>query len=176
MVVLVSSQVSPSQMICPKAGRYRPAIVRRIVVLPAPEGPISATISPGRHVNARSSGITPPCLILTVSPPIVASGMPAAHMPSQAIDDGDRDDREGEEKRRYRACSRRVERLRTVVDGERCGLGLPRDAAADHQHDAELAHGVCEGQDKGGEHARPSERQLDPPEGSPGCQPADPSG
>src|SRR3954468_23413782 len=115
MLASVSSHVSPSQMICPKAGRYRPAIVRRIVVLPAPEGPISAVISPGRHVNARSSGIVPPCLILTVSPPIVASGMPAAYMPGQAIDDGDRDNREDEEKRRHRACGRRVERLRTVV-------------------------------------------------------------
>ena len=39
------------------AGRYSPAMLRRIVVLPLPDGPKIASTSPASQVNSTSSGI-----------------------------------------------------------------------------------------------------------------------
>ena len=57
-----------------------------------------------------------------------------------------------------------VERLHAVVDRDRDRLRLAGNAAADHQHDAELAERVRERQHRGGDEARPCERQLDAPQ------------
>ena len=51
------------------------------------------------------------------------------------------------------------QRLDVVVDLHRDDPGLARDVAADHQHHAELADGVGEAEDGGGEEAGPRQRQ-----------------
>ena len=42
---------TPSSRIWPSVGRSNPAIMRRLVVLPQPEGPSSEKNSPGRHLQ-----------------------------------------------------------------------------------------------------------------------------
>ena len=49
----------PPTWIRPSRGVYRPAIVRRIVVLPLPDGPKIASTSPGAHVKSTASRIGP---------------------------------------------------------------------------------------------------------------------
>ena len=47
---------SPATAMCPVDGATKPAIIRRVVVLPHPEGPSSVRNSPSR--TDRSSGST----------------------------------------------------------------------------------------------------------------------
>src|SRR6185437_11029555 len=49
---------SPSSMICPLVGRSKPAIMRRVVVLPQPEGPRSVKNSPGGMRRSIASTAT----------------------------------------------------------------------------------------------------------------------
>jgi hypothetical protein len=44
----------------PAVGRTNPAIARKAVVLPEPDGPISAMISPGRTASVKSASTTLP--------------------------------------------------------------------------------------------------------------------
>ena len=54
-----------------------------------------------------------------------------------------------------------AQRLDVVVDRDRQDLGLARDVAADHQHDAELADRVGEAEHGAGQEARPRQRHGD---------------
>ena len=65
-----------------------------------------------------------------------------------------------------------VERLHAIVDGDAQRARLARQVAAHHQHDAELAERVRKRQDRGGQDARPGERELDPQEALPRRQAA----
>ncbi len=49
---------SPSTAICPPSGCSRPTMQPIVVVLPAPLGPSSPTVSPGATENDRSSTAT----------------------------------------------------------------------------------------------------------------------
>ena len=52
---------SPSISIVPAVGAMKPAIMRKVVVLPQPEGPSSETSSPSSSVRLKSStAATPP--------------------------------------------------------------------------------------------------------------------
>ena len=79
------------------------------------------------------------------------------------MDDGDRRQREGEQHCRHDASLPGAECLHAIVDGDRQHARLARDAAADHEDDAELAERVREGKRYGGDDAGPGERQLDAP-------------
>src|SRR6267378_1243033 len=68
----------PSQAIVPASGRRSPARHSRVVVLPAPFGPSSARISPGRTaIESRSTAVTWSKLLIrpsTVRPPVWPDG------------------------------------------------------------------------------------------------------
>src|SRR6478672_6213368 len=55
-LVAVSSHTASPQLIRPRPGRTRPASARSVVVLPAPDGPASATQRPG---STASDTVTP---------------------------------------------------------------------------------------------------------------------
>ncbi len=68
MPAALSNQASPSITTRPAFGRYSPAIVRRIVDLPLPDGPTSASTSPGAQASAAASGMGSSCARRAESP------------------------------------------------------------------------------------------------------------
>src|SRR5687767_3245799 len=137
----VSSHEAPLHTTLPFVGRYSPAIARRIVVLPLPEGPASAMNSPAATENLTSSGMGVACRSSTSRPrpADAASAMPATHALGQNVAEGNRKQREEKEKRSHAAGRGIVKRLDAIVDRNGDRPRLARDAAPDHQDDAELA-------------------------------------
>ena len=135
-------------------------MLRRIVVLPLPDGPKIASTSPGSHVNSTSSGIGAGLPEADRQAPISHGAAPhGATSAVVAISVGHGD---GQQRRGHDAGAAVVEGLHAIVDGDAERARLARQVAADHQHDAELAERVRERQDGGGQDAGPRERHLDP--------------
>src|SRR3546814_17861022 len=101
---------------------FRSAIARRIVVLPAPDGPMSATSSPGAQAKAATMGTGAEMRNDTSSPSATA----AAHAPAQAMDDDDRRDRPQQANKGNRSLGAVVQRLPTAIAPQPRRAGPPR--------------------------------------------------
>ena len=77
----------------------------------------------------------------------------------------------GQQGRGHHAGAVIVEGLHAVVDGDAQRPRLARQVAADHQHHAELAERMREGQDGGRQDARPRQRHFDAEKALPRRQP-----
>src|SRR5262245_62950562 len=153
----VSSHVSSPDRTTAVAGRYNPAIVRRIVVLPLPDGPNSATTWSDSQVNSTSSGIGATWRRRTKSLWSATAGHDAPRQRGRRHerDDGDDEQRGGHDTRRLV-----IESLHTVIDRDAQGARLAGQVAADHEHDAELTEGVREGEHRRGQNRGPRQRYL----------------
>src|SRR5688572_30675097 len=117
----------------PEAGRTRPAIAARRVLLPEPEGP-KRTVTPAgtststSRVNASARARAPRCDTVTRACSSSANVRPLAEL-VDAVEGGHREEaEEGDHPERVLLAVR----LDGVVDGEGRGLGLAGDVAGDH--------------------------------------------
>ena len=165
----VSVQVLAPARTIACAGFDSPAIARRIVVLPLPDGPKIASTSPASHENSTSSAIGVDWRRATERP---ASATTRTHAARQRGGERQRGDGDDQQRRRHHAGRAIVERLHAVVDRHAQRARAARQVAADHQHDAELAERVSERQHGGGDDTGPRERQLDAGEALPRRQSA----
>src|SRR5687767_11125809 len=116
-------------------------MARKVVVLPLPDGPTSARISPGSTSSAKSSGMGL-CWRMRALRPVragAASAMAPADPLRQPVAQRDCRKRYEEEHRRHARRGDVVEGLHPVVNGDGDGACFARNAAADHEDDAELA-------------------------------------
>ena len=131
-----------------RGARRRPAMERSTLVLPEPDAPKSAVTPRGGARKTTSSAKSPSARRRRTARPLIACGGTP-----QENDEGEGEHPGGEPVR-----PAVVERLHVVVERDREHLGLARDIAADHQHHAELAHGVREAEHHGGDESRAGER------------------
>ena len=161
------TRASPSNRMTPASGRSRPAIWRRIVVLPAPDGPNSTSIDPGRRSTSRRASIAKPpanrCATATRSAaaPAVSDAVFSHTDRCSEYVDARIEERHDQQQQRRPRRRRVVERLHRVVDRDRHRPRDARQVAADHQHHAELAERVREAQDDAGDQAADRQRNHD---------------
>ena len=149
----------------PASGKSRPAIRRRSVVLPEPEGPSRARSSPSaisreRSLTAAKASKRRETWSMTML--IRAAGLHHVLEPERR----DGDEREG---RGGGEGAGDVEVVVEELDVERQGVGLAADRARDHRDRAELAHGAGVGEERAVEQRPADVRQRDEAEGLPGA-------
>src|SRR5580693_3307606 len=134
----------------PESGRSRPAMMRRIVVLPAPEGAKSAVHGASKvNLMSRSSG--PARCWMEISWTVVRPATWLGKLPPRAarVDEGQAGDCEGYQQECGAIGGIVAAVLHLVVERDREGLGDAGDVAAEHEDYAELAYRVQEHQDRG---------------------------
>src|SRR5436305_14595170 len=134
-----SSHISSPQVTRPRSGVWVPAIIRRIVVLPAPDGPASARHWPGATWSATSSSMSP------TGPASSASSTAEngrAYNESDSNQHGCGDDNQD---RRKRERGRKIV-CELVVDRQWHRLGDPPQRAREHQRGAEFAKRTTPGE------------------------------
>src|SRR5438034_1957150 len=157
----------PSTVIVPPVGRSKPAIIRRVVVLPQPDGPRKDTNSPRATSRLKSStAATPPGKSFWTwvkvrnairSADLLASAGDGHAGPPATADEGDHDHRqpgqsEADDGDRGRFVGRvRTEQLQVRAKG---GSGQERG-------DGELADHDCQGQERPAQQGYPQVRQDD---------------
>src|SRR6266851_5636303 len=168
--VAESNQTSASRAIRPDAGFARPATALSTDVLPAPDGPISATVpstsSASSRTNERNGSAKRAESIVTSSPrlglrdrgdcgprPLPQAGALEREQDREADDHEQRADRE----RNIEA----VLRLEGRVDGERKRLGDSLEAPREHDRRSELAEPAGQADRLAGDQPSARERHRD---------------
>src|SRR5690606_35006237 len=144
-------QRSPSNVTSPTASVSRPLTIRRSVVLPEPLGPNSA-VMPSRAIVSWTASAKLPRSSLTSSASS-ANGVSGAerHAAVDHVHGEQHEEREDEEAGRQRVRLAVLQRLDMLEDCDRDDPRFAGNAAADHQHDAELAERVREHEHHGGD-------------------------
>src|SRR5262245_43238746 len=123
----------PAIWISPAVGYSRPAIMRRVVVLPQPEGPSRHTTSPASTLRStRSTAVRSPNTLDTWSSAIVDMGLPLDRAEGNAAQqmvlqqEGDEEDRHQEQRfdRRQETPAHADIATDCLRHGDRHGAGL----------------------------------------------------
>src|SRR6516162_5894633 len=110
-------QSTPSKTIRPDVRRSRPAMQRRTVVFPAPEGPkrIVTDAPSAMRIDASTCGPPSNCRAMSA----ISSKEP--HLSVESVHDGENHERNDEQHRGSGRCGSVVQRLHLVVDINREG-------------------------------------------------------
>src|SRR5690348_12313598 len=159
----------PAMMISPAVTRSRPAIMRKVVVLPQPEGPSRQTTSPA--ATERSASLT-----ATKSPNfLVILRASIVDIPSLSLDGAegdaaqqvvlqeeghqeDGDEEQGLDRRQQAPQDADAAARHRLVHGDRHGAGID---AGEQQREQELVPGEDQAEDEGRGKARQHLRQAD---------------
>ncbi len=134
-------------------------MARRTVLLPLPEEP-KRTVQGAVRSKARWRWRGP--VLRSASTWWWGEGLDKFGPPSaEAVDEEESDEGEGDQGGGGQVGGGVLELLHLVIDGDGEGSGDSGDVASDHEDDSELADGVGEGEDGGGEEGHARERERD---------------
>src|ERR671930_432488 len=129
----VSSHVRSPQATLPRRGLTSPAITRSTLLLPAPDGPASATHWPGSMFSATAREKSPSSVSASIR------SIPAPDELGRQQDGGGHRDQHRGQRQRVLEVAREA-----LVDRERGGLRDALERAGEHQRGAELSERAAE--------------------------------
>src|SRR5215471_6927657 len=128
-------QSAPSNTIRPDESRSSPAMHRRTVVFPAPEGPKRMVTEAASSMRIDASTCGPPSNCLAMS--AISSKEP--HLSVKPVHNGEDHERNDKQHRGSGRCRRVVQGLHLVIDVDREGSRHAGDIPTDHQDDSKFA-------------------------------------
>src|SRR5262249_31662620 len=147
-----SNSTTPSNAMCPRSGRTRPAIMLAIVVLPAPDEPNSAVTPPA--ASNLASSVKSPSRFPTSSANILLSVDARVGKPREQFGCDKRQQREDDSDDHQPQCGGIARwRLRIGIDRGRDRLRLAGDIRHEGDGRAELAERFGEAQHHAGDDA-----------------------
>src|SRR5947207_8457806 len=145
------AQSCPSKTILPPLSFSSPAMHRKIVVLPAPDGPKRIVVEGPAEMRSPASTRNP--LLNCLSMSAISSKEP--HLPVKSVNDGKNHERYDEEDGGSYTRSGIIQRLYLIVDVDRKSSSHTRNIAANHQYDAEFSQSMSKTQNDTRQDARP---------------------